>query len=45
MPISQQKLGYKDRMHRVRVDFLSDIVSLDKDKMEVVTSIFQSPFY
>ena len=35
MSISQQQLGYKDRMFRVRVDFLQDIVKLDKEKMTV----------
>ena len=35
MSISQQQLGYKDRMFRVRVDFLQDIVSLDKENMLV----------
>ena len=35
MSISQQTLGYKDRMFRVRVDFLQDIVTLDKEKMTV----------
>ena len=33
--ISHQRLGYKDRMHRVRLDFLKDIVSIDTDRMEV----------
>jgi len=36
MSISQQKLGYKDRMFRVRVDFLQDIVRVDKEKMVVI---------
>ena len=35
MSISQQQLGYKDRMFRVRLDFLQDVVSLDKEKMTV----------
>ena len=35
MSISQQRLGYKDRMHRIRLDFLHDIVNVDSDKMEV----------
>jgi len=35
MSISQQRLGYKDRMHRIKLDALHDIVKLDKAKMEV----------
>ena len=35
MSISQQQLGYKDRMFRVRVDFLQDIVQLNREKMTV----------
>jgi len=35
MSISQQQLGYKDRMFRVKLDFLQDIVHLDKEKMQV----------
>ena len=35
MSISQQQLGYKDRMYRVKVDFLQDIVGVDKENMLV----------
>ena len=35
MSISQQKLGYKDRMFKVKVDSLQDIVNVDKEKMVV----------
>lgn len=35
MSISQQQLGYKDRMFRVRVDFLQDIVNIDRENMLV----------
>ena len=35
MSISQQRLGYKDRMCRVRLDSLQDIVTVDRDKMTV----------
>ena len=35
MSISQQKLGYKERMFRVKVDSLQDIVSVDRKNMLV----------
>ena len=35
MSISQQKLGYKERMFKVKVDSLQDIVSVDRKNMLV----------
>ena len=35
MSISQQKLGYKERMFRVRVDNMQDMLNLNKKKMLV----------
>ena len=35
MSISQQRLGYKDRMCRVRLDALKAIVSVDREQMTV----------
>ena len=35
MSISMQKLGYKDRLCKIRLDFLNDIVKVDSDKMVV----------
>ena len=35
MSISQQKLGYKDRLCKIRLDFLNDIVKVDSENMLV----------
>ena len=35
MSISQQRLGYKDRMCRVRLDALKAIISVDREQMSV----------
>ena len=35
MSISQQKLGYKDKMYKVELGALKDVLRIDTDAMEV----------